>query len=98
VAPGHPYDATLSGSTLTFTAPGNDLLCGTAARYEAVQSSQPITGANFADADPLPGAPTPAAAGTRQTLALPASHKRYVAIRAADDQGNVGPPLVFKTG
>jgi hypothetical protein len=43
------------------------------------------------------GAPAPAAAGTRQTLTLPAGHKRYIAIRAVDDQGNAGPPLVVKT-
>ena len=97
LAPGHPYDGSVSGSVLAFTAPGDDLLCGTAARYEAVQSSQPITGANFAGAEALPGAPAPAEAGTRQTLALPAGHKRYIAIRAVDEQGNVGPPLVVDT-
>ncbi|HEX6460777.1 MAG TPA: S8 family serine peptidase [Thermoleophilaceae bacterium] len=97
VAPGHPYGATVAATAITFTAPGDDLLCGTAKRYEAVQSSQPITGANFAGAQALPGAPAPAEAGTRQTLALPAGHRRYVAIRAVDEQGNVGPPLVIKT-
>ncbi len=98
VAPGHPYDASVSGSSIAFTAPGDDLLCGTAKRYEAVQSSQRITGASFASAEPLGGAPAPAAAGARQTLALPARHKRYVAVRAVDEQGNAGPPLVVRAG
>ena len=97
VAPGHPYDAVVTAGSITFAAPGDDLLCGTATRYEVVQSAHPITGANFLDADPVAGAPTPAAAGTRQTLTLPAKHKRYAAIRALDDQGNVGPPLVVNT-
>jgi subtilase family protein/VCBS repeat protein len=96
--PGKPYNAALGSNSLTFTAPGDDLLCGTATRYEAAQSSAPITGASFASAKPLAGAPAPAPAGTRQALALPAGHLRYVAIRAVDDQGNVGPPLVVKTG
>jgi hypothetical protein len=97
IAPGHPYDASVSRGSIAFTAPGDDLLCGTAKRYEVVQSSQPITGANFAGAEQLPGAPAPAEAGTRQTLELQTRHKRYVAIRAVDEQGNVGPPLVVKT-
>jgi hypothetical protein len=96
--PGRPYDPSLSGNSLTFTAPGGDLLCGTATRYEAVQSSSTINGANFASATALPGAPAPAAAGTRQTLTLPPGHARYIAIRAVDEQGNVGVPLVVKTG
>ncbi len=32
VLPGRPFDATVAGSTLRFTAPGDDLLCGTADR------------------------------------------------------------------
>jgi hypothetical protein len=97
IPPGKPYAPTVSATALTFTAPGDDLLCGRADRYEAVQSSSPITAANFAAADPLGAAPAPADAGTRQTLALPAGHKRYVAIRAVDEQGNLGVPLVVKT-
>lgn len=97
VAPGHPYDGSVAAGSIAFTAPGDDLLCGRAARYDAVQSSSAITGANFAAAEPLPGAPAPAEAGGRQTLPLPAGHERYVAIRAVDEQGNAGPPLVVKT-
>jgi hypothetical protein len=92
--PGKPYGVSLQESTLSFTAPGDDLLCGTADHYQIVTSDQPITGANFAAQAPLSGAPQPQAAGTPQTFAVPAGAKRYIAIRAVDDQGNVGPPAV----
>ncbi|GAC1318213.1 MAG: hypothetical protein NVSMB25_07340 [Thermoleophilaceae bacterium] len=93
VPPGKPYDLSLSGSTLNFTAPGGDLLCGSAGSYEAVQSDQPITPENFEQGDHIgligpDGLPlSPAAAGTGQRLLLPASPKHYVAIRAIGDQG-----------
>ena len=69
-------------------------MCGTAAAYEIVTSASPITPQNFAGATPLSGAPTPAAAGTTQSYALPSSAKRYVAIRALDATGNIGLPAV----
>jgi hypothetical protein len=94
VPPGVPLGVRTSHKTLTWTAPGDDLMCGTATRYEVVTSSSPITPANFDAATPVAGAPAPAAAGTQQSLALPASRQRYVAIRAVDDQGNVGLPAV----
>jgi hypothetical protein len=91
--PGRPEDLALdaTGATMSWKAPGDDLLCGTADHYEAVQSNSPISGANFESATPLTGAPAPAAPGTSQSMALPAVHDRYVAIRAVDEQGNVGP-------
>jgi hypothetical protein len=76
---------------MSWNAPGDDLLCGTADHYEVVQSNSPITGANFSSADPVAGAPAPAAAGTSQSMTLPAAHDRYIAIRAVEEQGNVGP-------
>jgi hypothetical protein len=97
VAPGVPFALGLSGGTVTFSAPGDDLLCGTIGapgRLEARQSDSPITAQNFAAADPLV-APAPAAPGTAQSLTLPPSPKRYVAIRAVDEQGNVGRPAVL---
>jgi hypothetical protein len=84
--PGKPYDAVLAGRTLTFTAPGDDLLCGRATRYEVTE-----------DGTPAGGVPAPADAGTRQALTLAAGVKR-VTIRAVDEQGNAGPALVVKTG
>jgi Ca2+-binding RTX toxin-like protein len=87
--PYRPTDLQASGSQLTFTAPGDDYGCGTAAKYEIVTSGAPITPMNFAAATPLAGAPTPAAAGTAEEYTLPA-HQRYVAVRAVDEAGNVG--------
>ena len=43
---------------------------------------------------PVSGAPAPAAAGTAQSFKLPAGMQAYVAIRAIDDQGNIGLPAV----
>jgi hypothetical protein len=104
VSPGRPYDALLDGSSLYFRAPGDDLLCGKADAYEIVHSDTPINGRNFAAADPWPGpAIAPGEPGTRQALILPAGTKRYVAVRARDEQGddgatNVGRPLVVDRG
>jgi uncharacterized repeat protein (TIGR01451 family) len=91
VAPGKPYDESVDGDTLTFKAPGDDLLCGTV-RYEVRHSSEPITGANFEGAQQI--AEGSADAGSSQSVTLPPDRKRYVAIRAVDDQGNVGPVAV----
>jgi hypothetical protein len=92
VPPGVPLNTSVSENALHFTAPGDDLLCGKATRYEIVTSQSPITAENFAKATPLSGAPEPAEAGTAQTYTLPANVENYVAIRAIDDQGNIGLP------
>jgi hypothetical protein len=96
VDPGKPSGVQLHRDTLVFTAPGADLLCGTPASYQLVTSSKPITAQNFASAKALSGAPTPAAAGTRQRFALPATAEKYVAIRAVNAAGNVGLPAVVE--
>jgi hypothetical protein len=92
VLPGRPTAAKVTGTALSFTAPGDDLMCGTATKYEIATSGDPITAANFDAAKPLGGAPTPVAPGGAQTYTIPANAKRYVAVRAVDDQGNVGRP------
>ncbi len=92
VPPGKPLNASVSENVLRFTAPGDDLLCGKATRFEVATSESPITAQNFTKATPLSGAPEPAEAGIAQTYTLPASVENYVAIRAIDDQGNVGLP------
>jgi hypothetical protein len=98
VPPGVPFDLRLGDGALSFAAPGDDLLCGTATRYQVVTSSEPITPANFARVRTLSGAPQPAPAGTRQTFTLPAGAGHYVAIRAVDAAGNVGLPAVARLG
>ena len=95
--PYKPTQATASGSTLTFTAPGDDYGCGTADRYEIATSANPITPQNFAAATALSGEPTPQAAGATETYTLPA-HQRYVGIRAVDEAGNVGWTANVDTG
>jgi hypothetical protein len=93
VAPGRPTDASFAGGNVSFKAPGDDLLCGTADHYSLVTSDDPIDESNFGSAAPLAGAPAPQAAGTTQTFALPAGAHRFIAIRAVDEQGNVGRPV-----
>src|SRR5207249_7691123 len=60
IAPGLPRGAYVASKVLHWTAPGGDLMCGTAAAYEVVTSDNPITPQNFASATPLSGAPAPA--------------------------------------
>ncbi len=96
VPPGVPLAASVSSGTLSWTAPGGDLMCGTAKRYEVVTSAKPITASNFAAATPVNGAPAPAAAGTQQSFALPPGMQRFVAIRAVDASGNIGRPALVR--
>jgi hypothetical protein len=98
VPPGRPYGGRRHGRTLSFLAPGDDLLCGAATSYQLVTSRHRITPQSFASATPLGGVPRPAVAGSRQSVTVPAGIRRYVAIRAVDAAGNVGLPLVFDLG
>ena len=92
VAPGRPRSPTLVAGTLRFTAPGDDLRCGTADRYEVRTSDRPITAATFADATVVPVDAEPRAAGEQEALRLPAGTlRRHVAVRAVDEQRNPGP-------
>ncbi len=94
--PGVPLGASVSKGVLSWSAPGNQLMCGTAVSYEIVTSSNPITPEDFASAKPLSGAPAPAAAGTTQSYTLPAGTDAYVAIRAIGEQDNIGLPAVVQ--
>jgi hypothetical protein len=94
IPPGVPMNASLAGKVMSWTAPGGDLMCGTASSYQIVTASNPITPQTFAKALPLGGAPTPTAAGTTQTYTLPANAQSYVAVRAIDQAGNIGLPAV----
>jgi hypothetical protein len=97
VPPGVPMLVRGGRRSLTFAAPGGDLLCGRAARYEVVTSRWPMTAESFASARRLGVELTPAVAGTVQTLTVPRRVGRYVAIRAIDSAGNIGRPLLFRT-
>lgn len=77
--------------TLAWTASGDDNAAGAAAEYDVRRSLQPITDANWADASPVAGAPTPATSGTAQGLTvndLAWWTKYYFAIRVRDGAGN----------
>jgi hypothetical protein len=100
VAPGAPMGATRTGAVLAFQAPGDDGLCGRVTGYQVVTSDQPIAPANFARArKAAPAAAVAVAApGARQEIALPVTGLgRFVAVRAVDDQGNLGRPAVTGT-
>jgi hypothetical protein len=92
VLPGAIEGLQLSGdkTSIGWKAPGDDLLCGTAHHYKIVTSASPITASNFDQADALANPPAPKAAGQSETYTLPADVKRFIAVRAVDDQGNVG--------
>jgi hypothetical protein len=101
--PGKPTNESVSGPDgpreITLDPPGDDLLCGTATKYEVVTSDDPIEDAgDFDGATALSGAAAPTAPGTPQTLQVPPGAHRYVALRAADEQGNVGRFVSFDLG
>ena len=96
VLPGAPGGLKAKGGELSFIAPGDDLLCGTADHYEMATAKSMIDEASFAGAKPLKGAPKPKRAGAKQKLEVPSKSKGFVAIRAVDDQGNVGRVATIK--
>jgi hypothetical protein len=96
VPPGRPFSGRVSRGVLRFRAPGGDLMCGRAERYELVSSKAPITVANFAFAHRLRVSMAPGRPGALQRLRLPRGTRRYVALRAVDAAGNVGLALVQK--
>jgi hypothetical protein len=87
--PGAPSGLSFSGGALHFTAPGDDASCGTAG-YEVVTADAPIGPTGFAAAEPV--ASGSASGGEAVNAALP-SHRRYLAVRAVDEAGNVGYPV-----
>jgi FlgD Ig-like domain len=76
---------------LRWTAPGDDSTLGHATAYDIRFSLFPITANNWSGAYHVPGAPTPAAPGTPESMALywlNPSLTYYFAIEALDDNGN----------
>lgn len=77
--------------TLSWTAPGDDGMTGTATQYEVRMSTSPIDAGNFASATLVAGPPAPLPAGTPQSMfvtGLQTLTVYWVAIRTADDRGN----------
>ena len=96
VPPGVPMAGRVTAGQLSLVAPGGDLLCGTASRYQLVTSRRPVTAESFSRAQALRIDLAPASAGSLQHLRLPRGTLRYIAIRALDAAGNVGRPLVLR--
>jgi hypothetical protein len=97
VAPGKPYRLSLRGRRLSFRAPGDDLLCGRASRYEVAASNRRITAGRFRRLRRVRRLPRPGGPGRAQSVLVRAD-LRYVASRAVDDQGNRGRLAVIRRG
>ena len=82
---------TTTSVQLTWTAPGDDGATGTAAEYDIRYSTAVITAANFASATAVTGTPTPAAAGTSQSVTvsgLTPNTPYHFAMKTADEVPN----------
>lgn len=92
VSPGVPIGlGTNDGRTvIKFRAPGDDLLCGRADHYEVRTSESKIENENFRKATKLDDIRKVARPGDQESIDVPAGAMQHLAIRAVDDQGNVG--------
>jgi hypothetical protein len=89
--PGALLKAHGSGNAIEFKAPGDDWYAsGPVDHYQVATSENPIEASSFDQATPLDVAPDPSDPGGDQSFEPPSNAKRYVAIRAVDDQDNVG--------
>jgi phosphodiesterase/alkaline phosphatase D-like protein len=76
---------------LTWTAPGDDSLSGTASQYDLRYSTSTITAANFSSATRVTGMPAPGASGAAESYTvtgLQPATTYWFAIKAADDVSN----------
>ncbi|HET6829718.1 MAG TPA: calcium-binding protein, partial [Solirubrobacterales bacterium] len=96
VLPGAPTELSAKRGKLRFLAPGDDLLCGDVDHYEMATAKRPIDGASFAAAKPLRDIRYSQAPGFVQQLRVPNESKGWIAIRAVDEQGNVGRAATVK--
>ncbi len=90
--------STLTASTptqtsidLNWTAVGDDGTTGTATSYDLRYSTATITEANWASATPVTGEPSPASAGTYESITisnLSPNTNYYFAIKVIDDSSN----------
>jgi hypothetical protein len=98
--PGRPTEVTLFAAGITLRAPGDDLLCGKVRGYEVVQSDRRLTGATFDEGDPIPlslRASDLVDPGKVQGIGLGGALAPFLAVRAIDDRGNVGPVTTIAT-
>ena len=82
---------TLDSLRLTWTAPGDNGITGTAAQYDVRYSTSPINEGNWASAAQATGEPTPLVAGSDQTFVvsgLSPATTYYFALKTADEIPN----------
>jgi phosphodiesterase/alkaline phosphatase D-like protein len=82
---------TYNSVSLSWTAPGDDSLLGTASQYDVRYSTTAITAINFSSATRFLGTPTPATPGTKQNVivtGLLPNTLYYFAIKTADEVPN----------
>jgi hypothetical protein len=82
---------------VSLVAPGGDWTVGKAMRYQLRVLPSPITPAGFDSAHVVMGAPKPGRAGRTQrfTLTVPRAD-RFLAVRAFDRSGNLGPEVTVR--
>jgi len=88
---GTAQTVTFNSVKLSWTAPGDDSLTGTAAEYDLRYSTTAITSTNFSAATRFTGTPTPTASGTRQTVTVTGLNPNttyYFAIKTGDEVPN----------
>jgi hypothetical protein len=76
-----------SALQLTWRAPGDDGNCGTAKRYIVKVNGAVVSS----------GGPTPGAAGSTQSMTIPAAHVSSITVQAQDAAGNLGIPATVST-
>ncbi len=82
---------TTNSVTLSWTAPGDDGISGTAASYDIRYSTANITEANWASATQVSGEPLPQIAGTNQSMTisgLSTATTYYFAMKTSDEVPN----------
>ena len=83
--------STPTSVTLTWTAPGDDSLSGTAALYDVRYATTPIDAASFGAAVAATGEPAPQVAGSTESMlvtGLSPATTYWFAIRTRDESGN----------
>jgi hypothetical protein len=83
--------ATTNGVTLTWTAPGDDGVAGTASSYDIRYSNSPITDATWATAFQAGGEPPPKPAGSPESFTvqyLAPGTLYYFALKTVDEKQN----------
>jgi hypothetical protein len=92
VAPGRAGTLVATHDKVSFVAPGDDLMCGRVARFE-IATGGSREAALTGDFKPVEAQPVDPGAET--SIAPPASGA-WLALRALDDQGNVGRPAAVR--